>query len=73
MKSFQYKNMITGEIVIDEEAEEYVKENLGIPGLIPKGKFGTLSQEQTEFISEFTEWYFSGKWIKEEVKNELDG
>jgi len=73
MKSYHYKNMNTGEIVIDEEAEAYVKEKLGIPELIPKGNFGTLSQEQTEFISEFTEWYFSGEWIKEEVKNELDG
>lgn len=72
MKSYQYRNMNKNEVVIEEEAEEYAKEKLGIPELIPKGKFGTYTQEQIEFISEFTEWYFSGEWSKEEVKNELD-
>lgn len=71
MKSYQYKNMNTNEVVIEGEAEEYVKEKLGIK-IEPVGKFGTYTEEQTECINEFVEWYFSVEWIKEEVKNELD-
>lgn len=71
MKSYQYKHMNTDEIVPEEEAESYVKEKLGIPELIPKGKFGTLTKEQVEYMENTIEWYFSGEWIKEEVMNEL--
>ena len=67
MKNYQYRNMNTNEIVIEEEAEEYVKEKLGIK-IEPIGKFSTYTQEQIEFITEFVEWYFSGEWIKEEFK-----
>ena len=70
MKVYQYRHMQTDEIVLEEEAKEYVKEKLGIQDLIPKGRFGTLTKEQLDYVEETIEWYFSGEWIKEEIKKE---
>lgn len=67
----QYRNIKTGEVIFDDEAEEYVKERLGLE-IKPMGRFGNITQEQTEFISEFVSWYFSGDWIEEEIeKNDV--
>ena len=65
-----YKHMHTKEVVEKDNAEDYAMDQLGIT-ITPKGKDGTLTLEQTEFISEFTEWYFSDNWIEEDVKEDL--
>ena len=70
MKEYQYTNN-KGEIVHQDEAEEYVLDKLGIT-IIPKGKNGKMTEEQIEYISETVEWYFSGNWAKEEIKEEIE-
>ena len=67
----QYKNIKTSEIVLEEEAENYVLDKLGIQ-VIPRGKNGELTLEQVEFIDTYIEWYFSDNWIKEEIEDEID-
>lgn len=69
MEKYEYKNIKTGEIVEDFMAEDYVLEKLGIT-IEPKGKNGELTQEQIENIEETVEWFFSGNWIKEKVKED---
>lgn len=66
-KKFIYREFATGEIVEDFMAEDYVLDRLGIT-VTPKGKHGEMTQEQIENIQETVEWFFSGDWIKEEVK-----
>lgn len=66
-KKFVYREFATGEIVEDFMAEDYVLDRLGIT-VTPKGKHGEMTQEQIENIQETVEWFFSGNWIKEEVK-----
>lgn len=66
-KKYQYVERNTGEIVEDFMAEDYVLERLGIT-VKPKGKHGEMTQEQIENIQQTVEWFFSGNWIKEEVK-----
>ena len=68
-KKYQYKEMSTGEIVEDFMAESYVLDKLGIT-VTPKGKHGEMTQEQIENIEQTIEWFFSGNWIKEEVKED---
>lgn len=68
-KKFVYREFATGEIVEDFMAEEYVLDRLGIT-VTPKGKHGEMTQEQIENIQETVEWFFSGNWIKEEVKED---
>lgn len=68
-KKYQYREIKTGEIVEDFMAEDYVLEKLGIT-IEPKGKNGEMTQEQIENIEETVEWFFSGNWIKEEVKED---
>lgn len=68
-KKYQYKEITTGEIIEDFMAEDYVLNRLGIT-IEPKGKNGELTQEQIENIEETVEWFFSGNWIKEEVKED---
>lgn len=68
-KKYQYREITTGEIVADFIAEEYALEKLGIT-ITPKGKNGEMTQEQIENIEETVEWFFSGNWIKEEVKED---
>ena len=53
----------------EQEAESYVLDKLGIT-IEPRGKNGEMTQEQIENIGETIEWYFSGNWIKEKVKEE---
>ena len=64
-----YKHTHTREIVYEPDWELYAMEQLGIK-IIPKGKNGELTIEQTEFIEEFTQWYFSGNWILDEEEEE---
>jgi hypothetical protein len=60
-----YKHIKTDEVVYEEEAEDYVLDQLGLK-IEPKGKYGAYTQDQSEFLVEFVEWFFSGNWIKEE-------
>ena len=69
MKIKFYKNITNNKIVYEDEAEEYVLEQLGIT-VTPKGKNGEMTLMQIENIQETVEWYFSGNWIKEEVKED---
>ena len=69
MKIKFYKNITNNKIVYEDEAEEYVLEQLGIT-ITPKGKNGEMTLMQIENIQETVEWYFSGNWIKEEVKED---
>ena len=62
-----YRNITTDEVVYKEEAENYVLDRLGII-VTPKGQNGEMTLEQLENIQETVEWFFSGNWIKEEVK-----
>lgn len=69
MKIKFYKNITNNKIVYEDEAEEYVLDQLGIT-ITPKGKNGEMTLMQIENIRETVEWYFSGNWIKEEVKED---
>lgn len=62
-----YRNMTTDEVVYEEEAKEYVLDRLGI-AVTPKGKNGEMTVEQIENIESTIDWFFSGNWIKEEIK-----
>lgn len=64
MKVKYYKHIHTDEIVYEEDAELYAMEKLGV-NIIAKGENGNLTEEQQQFIKEFTDWYFSGNWIME--------
>ena len=62
-----YKNITTDEVVYKEEAENYVLNRLGIT-VTPKGKNGEMTVEQIENIESTVDWFFSGNWIEEEIK-----
>lgn len=62
-----YRNITTDEVVYKEEAEEYVLHRLGIT-ITPKGKNGEMTIEQLENIEETINWFFSGNWTEEEIK-----
>lgn len=62
-----YRNMATDEVVYKEEAEEYVLNRLGIT-VTPKGENGEMTVEQLENIESTIDWFFSGNWIEEEIK-----
>lgn len=62
MKMKFYKNITNNKIVYEDEAEEYVLDQLGIT-VTPKGKNGEMTLMQIENIQETVEWYFSGNWI----------
>lgn len=66
----EYVNMKTGKRVPEELAQEYAMEKLGIPRIVPMGKFGVMTLDQYNFLDTFTEWYFSGEWILEEVQED---
>ena len=68
-KKYQYREIKTGEIVEDFMAESYALDKLGIT-ITPKGVYGTYTPEQLENIQETVEWFFSGNWIKEELKED---
>lgn len=62
-----YRNMTTDEVVYKEEAEDYVLNRLGLT-VTPKGENGEMTVEQIENIEGTVEWFFSGNWIEEEIK-----
>lgn len=62
-----YRNIKTDEIVYKEEAKEYALNKLGIT-IKPKGTNGEMTIEQIENIEETVNWFFSGNWIEEEIK-----
>ena len=62
MKIKFYKNITNNKIVYEDEAEEYVLDQLGIT-VTPKGKNGEMTLMQIENLQETIEWYFSGNWI----------
>lgn len=62
-----YRNITTDEVVYKEEAEEYVLNRLGLT-VTPKGENGEMTVEQIENIEGTVEWFFSGNWIEEEIK-----
>lgn len=62
MKVKNYKNIHTGEIVADEDAEIYALEKLGVT---VTAEDGILTLEQREFMDATKDWYFSGDWIIE--------
>lgn len=66
-KKYQYKNIKTNEVVEDFAAKEYALNELGVT-IEPRGENGEMTIEQIENIKETVEWFFSGNWIKEEVK-----
>lgn len=69
MKYKVYRHIHTNEEVFEEDWEQYAMEKLGIK-IEPKGKEGTYTTEQLEFMEEFTDWYFSGNWILDEVEDD---
>lgn len=64
MKIKFYKNIHSKETVYEEEKELFALSKLGII-ITPQNQDGTLSEEQNQFIKEFTDWYFSDNWIEE--------
>ena len=65
MKHKIYKSTKNNEIVMEEEALDYVLEKLGIE------LKETTNEEQEEFKQMIVEWFFSGNWIKEELEKEV--
>lgn len=61
----QYRHIHTKEIVFEEDAVEYVLDELGVT-IEPKGENGEMTVEQLEHIESTVEWYFSGNWIEED-------
>lgn len=75
MSKYQYREIKTNEIVEDFMAEDYVLTKLGLKEneklvIIPRGANGEMTVEQLENIKQTVEWFFSGNWIKEEVKED---
>lgn len=68
-EKYQYREITTGEIVEDFMAENYVLEKLGVT-VKALGKNGEMTLQQLENIQETIDWFFSGNWIKEEVKED---
>lgn len=62
-----YRNITTDEVVYEEEAEEYALNELGIT-ITPKGINGEMTEKQKENIRETVEWFFSGNWVEEKIK-----
>lgn len=68
-----YRNMTTDEVVYKEEAKEYALYNLGLIDkgklvIVPRGEKGTYTLEQIENIESTVDYFFSGNWIEEEIK-----
>jgi hypothetical protein len=64
-----YRNTKTKEIVLEEDAEQYALDKLGIT-VTPKGKNGELTIEQLQNIEETVSWYFDDWDEIEECENE---
>lgn len=66
MKVKAYVSLHGSKIVRKDEAQDYAMNELGIE-IKPKGEHGVLTSEQSDFLAEFTDWYFSGDWIEKYV------
>lgn len=66
-----YEHIHTREQVAEEDAQEYALDQLGIK-IEPKGKNGEFTKDQIEFALEFTDWYFSGDWIKKKIRETIE-
>lgn len=64
-----YRNINTKEIVLEEDAKDYVLDKLGIT-ITPKGKNGEYILEQLEMLDTIVEWYFSDWEEIEEYEDE---
>ena len=69
MKYKVYRHFNTKEEVFEEDWEYYAMEKLGVT-ITPQGKNGEYTTEQLDFIEEFTDWYFSGNWVLDEVEDD---
>jgi len=65
-----YRHMKKNLKVYEDEAQDYAFEKLGI-SIKPMDKDGNYTQEQIDFMSEFTDWYFSGNWFEDEEKEAI--
>ena len=59
----------TNELVFEEDAESYALDHLGLK-IKPVGANATYTQDQIDFLGEFTSWYFSGDWDLEDIDEE---
>ena len=66
-KKYEYVEISTGERIEDCMASDYALDKLGIT-VTPRGENGEMTLEQMEYIETITDWYFSGNWVKEEIK-----
>ena len=66
-----YRHICKNDKVYKDEAQDYAMDQLGIT-IKPVEKDGTYSQEQIDFMGEFTDWYFSGDWVLEEETQEIE-
>lgn len=64
-----YRNILTKEIVFEEDAIDYAFNKLGIKKVEPLGENGEYTLEQLDFFTEVTEWYFQN-WNEEELEDE---
>lgn len=75
MEGKGYRNITTNEIVLEEDAKEYALTELGLMDngklvIVPRGKNGEYTLEQINNIQETVEWFFSGNWIEEHIKEQ---
>jgi hypothetical protein len=68
-----YRNITTDEVVYEEDAEYYALTELGLMEngklvIIPRGKNGEMTLEQLDNIKDTVEWFFSGNWIQEKIR-----
>lgn len=68
-KKYEYVEISTGERIEDYMASDYALDKLGIT-VKPRGENGEMTLEQMEYIETITDWYFSGNWVKEEIKED---
>lgn len=64
-----YRHITNQDFVYKDEAEDYALAHLGLT-IKPLEKDGSYTQEQIDFLGEFTEWYFSGEWIEDFIELE---
>ena len=66
-----WKKNNSKEIVLEEDAQQYVFDQLGID-VTPKGFGGAYTQEQTDWIQETIDWYFTSNDFEEQQGNYND-
>lgn len=66
-----YESFNANEKVYEDEWQDYVFDKLGLK-IEPKGKYGELTQEQTQVILDTIDWYFSGNWVLRTEREDND-